>query len=158
LAPRQRITPTPYAITAQTANNLVGAVSSNQLAGVYPGAVTLDNAGNSFAGNGAGLVDVNAITLGGFGPGSFWQLHGNAGRSGENFLGTTDNQALEFKVNGQRAVRIEPSSTTPNLIGGYFGNSVSGAVGATIGGGGGADEANQIMEDFATIGGGSANW
>ena len=48
-----------------------------------------------------------------------------------NFLGTTDNVALELKVNGQHAaLRIEPAAdasfgSVPNLIGGYGGNSVS---------------------------------
>jgi len=38
-----------------------------------------------------------------------WELTGNAGTTaGTNFLGTTDAKALEFKVNGTRALRLEP--------------------------------------------------
>ncbi len=68
----------------------------------------------------------------------YWQLTGNSGTNpSTNFLGTTDNQALELRVNNARALRLEPNATSPNLIGGYSGNSVtSGAYGATIGGGG----------------------
>jgi hypothetical protein len=53
-----------------------------------------------------------------------------------DFLGTTDAQALELKVNGQRAFRLEPTTNSPNLIGGWSGNSVdAGVFGATINGG-----------------------
>ena len=67
-----------------------------------------------------------------------WSLTGNAGTTpGTNYLGTSDNQALELKVNGARALRLEPNATSPNLIGGYSGNWFTpGVYGATIGGGG----------------------
>ncbi len=97
-----------------------------------------------------------------------WSLAGNAGTTlGTDFLGTTDNQALELKVNGARALRIEPNAVSPNLIGGYSGNTVSaGHGGGTIGGGGqagstcgsGSDPCgNQVTGDGGTIGGGEAN-
>ena len=42
---------------------------------------------------------------------SYWKLSGNASTTpGTNFLGTTDNQALEFKVNGARVLRLEPNA------------------------------------------------
>ena len=72
----------------------------------------------------------------------FWTASGNAGTApGSHFLGTTDNQPLELKVNNQRGFRMEyatnASYQTVNLLGGYSGNSIgSGTVGATIGGGG----------------------
>ncbi len=57
---------------------------------------------------------------------SGWSLTGNAGTTpGTNYLGTSDNKALELKVNGARALRIEPNATSPNLVGGYSGNSVT---------------------------------
>jgi hypothetical protein len=65
---------------------------------------------------------------------------------------------LEVRVNDQGALRIEPTTSTPNLIGGYGGNSVSGsAVGATIGGGGQAGTINRAMADFVTVSGGEGN-
>ena len=112
LSPRQKITPTPYAITA-------GNLASNGLAGIYANAVTFSNQANSFAGNGSGLSNVNALTLGGVSANGFWRTGGNTGTSpGPNFLGTADNQPLELQVNGARALRLEPNgSSSPSLVG-----------------------------------------
>jgi hypothetical protein len=88
-----------------------------------------------------------------------WSLGGNSGTiAGTQFLGTTDNTALELKVNNERALRIEPTSTGPNLIGGYSGNSVTpGVSGATIAGGGGGSGVNTVTDNWGTIGGGIDN-
>jgi hypothetical protein len=52
----------------------------------------------------------------------------------------------------------EQNGTSPNLIGGYSGNSVSGGVvGATIGGGGNSGDLNLATGDYGTVGGGSGN-
>ena len=104
---------------------------------------------------------------------NFWALGGNAGtKAGSNFLGTTDNQPLELKVNGQRALRFEPNTNgAPNILGGSPANRVGpnpNAVGVTIAGGGAmsvspfdelfqGDFANVADSYFATIGGGFAN-
>jgi hypothetical protein len=72
-----------------------------------------------------------------------------------NFLGTTDNQALELKVNGARAYRLQPGTDSPNVIGGYSGNSVgAGVSGATITGGGsnaGSNSIGDVNSAFAVI-------
>ncbi len=60
VVPRQPITVAPYAIAA---GSVTGIVPSGSLAGTYSGAVTFNNAGNSFAGNGAGLTGLNASQL-----------------------------------------------------------------------------------------------
>ncbi len=92
---------------------------------------------------------------------TFWSLTGNASTNpGTDFLGTTDNQPLVVKVNGQRALRIEPtdSDDAPNIIGGWSGNSVAdGVVGATIAGGGLKDYPNQVTANYGTVGGGYYN-
>ena len=95
---------------------------------------------------------------------AFWKAGGNEGTiAGTNFLGTTDEQALELKVNGQRAFRLEPTTGSPNVIGGFAGNSVpSGARGVTIAGGGVEDGVNAAVRQFgtpnySTIGGGANN-
>ena len=106
LDPRQPLTPSPYAVFAGGASNLVGAVSSANLAGTYSQAVNLSNPGNIFAGNGAGVTNVNAVSLNGLGSGAFWQLGGNNVASGQ-FLGSTNNQPVEIKVDGVRVVRLE---------------------------------------------------
>jgi hypothetical protein len=87
-----------------------------------------------------------------------WSLTGNLGTTpATSFLGTTDNQALELKVNNLRALRLEPNGTSANVVGGFSGNSATGAFGATIGGGGQAGFANQATANFATVGGGDNN-
>jgi hypothetical protein len=101
----------------------------------------------------------------GTGGGSGWSLSGNAGTTpGTNFLGTTDNQPLELDVNGGRALRLEPGKnaafpSSPNLIGGFSGNSVGvGVSGATIGGGGrGLNGENSVTASFGTVAGGHRN-
>ena len=91
---------------------------------------------------------------------SFWSLTGNAGTvPGTNYLGTSDNAALEIRVNNTRALRIEPSGEAPNLIGGWWENYVdAGVVGAAIGGGGSGEWGeNRVGDDFGTVGGGQGN-
>ena len=165
LNPRQKITPTPYAITA---SNVTGVVGSGSLSGTYSSAVTLNNAGNGFTGNGAGLTSLNANNLAsGTVPaaalGNAWKITGNAGTTpGTHFIGTTDNQALDFRVNNTRAFRLQPNTNgAPTVIGGSSSNSVTANVaGATIGGG----DQNFIQSFpfaesyFATISGGSSNF
>jgi hypothetical protein len=151
------------------------ALSNLNLVGIYSNAVAFSNAadmfGGSFSGNGAGLANVNAATLGGLSVGSFWEGLGNAGTSptNGNFLGTTDNQPLELRVNGQRALRLEPNTNgMPNVIGGAPNNFVDpGIVGATIAGGGALNQtissfmpgpsSNHVSDIFGTIGGGRLN-
>ncbi len=93
--------------------------------------------------------------------GDYWALAGNAGTTpGSHFLGTTDNQPLEVRVNGSRALLIQSNGSNygPNLIGGYSGNSVSaGLVGATIGGGGASGYENSVTGNYGTVGGGWDN-
>lgn len=92
--------------------------------------------------------------------GTGWSLTGNAGTTpGTNFLGTTDNQALEIKVNNLRVFRFEPNGTSPNLIGGNISNWItSGVFGATISGGGWTSSGpNRVTDQFGTIGGGAYN-
>lgn len=196
LSPRQQLTPTPYALTASNltgmlpVSQLSGTLPSANLGGTYSGAVTFTNAANSFrgtfTGNGAGLTSLNASQLssgtvpdGRLGANvartnQVWLLGGNAGTTpGVNFLGTTDNQPLELRVNRLRGLRLEDNGdgsdggTTPdgapNVIGGAPNNWVaSGVVGATISGGGaanwsGSPRPNSVSADYATIGVGRQN-
>jgi hypothetical protein len=89
-----------------------------------------------------------------------WHVTGNSSTTpGTNFLGTTDNQALEIKVNGARAFRFEPKTIAVNLLGGWNGNTISASkIGATISGGGQSSLQNSITESFGTIGGGDSNY
>jgi trimeric autotransporter adhesin len=182
LTPRQPLTATPYAVTAGNltgpvpAGQLSGAVPSANLVGTYSGALTLNNAANSLSGSGAGLTALNASQLtSGTVPdvrlaanvartNQVWLLGGNAGTTpGTHSVGTTDNQPLEFKVNDQRVLRIEPAMNSfygysPNLLGGHSGNIISnGFVGAVIAGGGAEANPNRVEADFGTVSGGRRN-
>ena len=82
-------------------------------------------------------------------------------------LGTTDNNALDIRVNNARVMRYEPNAISPNVIGGSPANSVTvGVRGATIAGGGvpsnadpnfGGPAPNQVTDAYGTVGGGYAN-
>jgi endosialidase-like protein/collagen triple helix repeat protein len=96
-----------------------------------------------------------------------WSLTGNSGTIvGTDFLGTTDNNALDIRVNNARVMSYLPAvknaneDTSPDVLGGDAGNTVGAAVqGATIAGGGfsGASSPNSVQADFGTIGGGFDN-
>jgi hypothetical protein len=54
--------------------------------------------------------------------------------------------------------RMLPHSTSPNIIGGYLGNTISiGVAGATIAGGGISTGFNRVTDQHGTIGGGAGN-
>ena len=176
LQPRQKLLSTPYAITAA---NLAGTLPTSQLSGVLPPAalagnysnpLNFTNPSNSLAGSGTGLTALNASQLtSGIVPAAAlnnaWKTAGNAGTTpGAQFLGTTDNQPLELKVNNQRGLRLEPGvSNSVNVIGGWAGNTVAaGVTGGTIAGGGaglseGAPVSNSVAANFGAVSGGAAN-
>lgn len=114
-----------------------------------------------------GVIDILDIQLtsghwnqsGAFSSGG-WNLTGNAGTTpGTNYIGASDNQALQLRVNNSRALLIQPNVTgSHNLVGGYNGNSVTaGAYGGVIAGGGIIGYLNTVTDHFGAVGGGSAN-
>lgn len=191
LTPRQKITSAPYALTAGNLSGLLpasqisGALPSAQLSGTYSGNLTFNNASNFFSGNGAAMTALNASQLtSGTVPDArlsgniartnqAWSMSGNSGTIPGNFLGTTDNQPLEFMVNNSRVLRIEPNGDgndfgtdldgAVNLIGGSSVNVMgAGVVGSTIAGGGstnwwGAAYTNVVLSDYGFLGGGLGN-
>ncbi len=87
-----------------------------------------------------------------------WALNGNSGTAGAGFVGTTDNTALTIGVNGAAALRIIPQAQSPNIAGGYSGNTVAADMyGQTIAGGGAYFYENRVMNTFGTVGGGRKN-
>lgn len=179
LTPRQALTPAPYAIYSGNVSGagISGTINSSSIATGSIGANQLANASVTSAklADGATLAELldddgvgsglDADLLDGLQASAFWQLGGNAGTTpGTHFLGTTDNQPVEFKVNNQRALRLEFNTNgAPNVIGGSLVNFVAaGVTGATIGGGGaqyffGSGYTNQVRADFGTVGGGGGN-
>jgi len=124
-------------------------------------AVASVSSNGKFSGDGSGLTGL-------------WKTTGNAGTvAGTDFIGTTDNQAFEIRVNNQRALRIEPNATSPNIALGNPANQAGGSFdyGATVSGGGsGATNcynpdtglsdrscANRASGGYSTIAGGRSN-
>lgn len=60
LAPRQQVTPTPYAITAE---GVAGVIPSGNISGTYGNQVAFNNANNNFTGIGSNLTTLNASQL-----------------------------------------------------------------------------------------------
>jgi hypothetical protein len=193
LTPRQPLTPTPYATFAASLAN--GAVDSPQLAG---GAVTASKIASNAVTNAKiadGAVDTAqlagaAVTSGKVADGTlqpadlnlgnfdrtFWKVGGNAGTS-TDFIGTTDDQPFDVRVNNVRVMRYrfntDPSrsvTNAPNVIGGSSinGTVTTSVVGATIAGGGGSitndtftggylESPNRVTANFGTVSGGDGN-
>jgi trimeric autotransporter adhesin len=100
--------------------------------------------------------------------GNDWSLTGDSGTNpATNFIGTTDNQALNLRVNNARGLRLAPASDgtnqSPNVIGGMADNSVTAGVHSAVIGGGGrgtpslAASANRVTDHQGTVGGGANN-
>ena len=98
-----------------------------------------------------------------------WDTEGNAGTNpASNFIGTTDNQPLVFRVNNIPQLRIFPQSVSPNFVAGSPVNSAAlGGNGQVIAGGGRASNdcgaagtascANTAQNNYATVSGGRGN-
>lgn len=100
----------------------------------------------------------------------YWLLKGNAGTNpATDFIGTTDNQPLIFKVDSEEVASLEweagRSASSPNTWHGSVLNrlqsqlppSVQSIGGRSVGGGGEFQAPNLATDDFTTIGGGKGN-
>jgi hypothetical protein len=191
VTPRQPLTPTPNAHYAFLAGTVPGGsitsaklgVDSVTSAALQNNAVTGAKIANGqvvrslnglrdsvllAAGENTTLAtNGNTLTVSGSGD---WKLGGNAGTTAANFIGTTDNQPLALKVNGATALRIDPTVSAPNIVGGLnsflptvIGANVRGAVVAggnapagPVNGFGGGDF-HAVYDSDGTIGGGFGN-
>jgi len=146
LTPRQPLTATPYALYSLSADPLV---MQRRVAGTCATGYAIREVLPD------GSVTCEAVG----GGGDAWLLTGNSGTvPGTNFVGTTDSAALVFKVNNERALRLESTPGSPNVIGGYIGNwAYSGVYGASIGGGGESASENLVTDHYGTVGGGAGN-
>jgi hypothetical protein len=125
---------------------------------------------SSFSGNGSGLSNVNAATVGGVGASGFAQLAvPNLFSASQSINGNlTLSGSLNNTLTLQSDVTVNQEESA-NVIGGFGGNSTvpansvaSGVVGATIAGGGGTlsggfVEPNTVTVAWGTIGGGAGN-
>jgi hypothetical protein len=169
LAPRQPITPMPYAILAFRAT-LASAASGVANDSVFASGIASGQVVKSLNGlhdevvlsagpNVTLTTNGNALTLAAAGGGAAggWSTTGNAGTDvATNFLGTIDNQPLEIRVNGLRAGLVVPAEGAPNVILGAAANSIaSGTPGSSILGG--TNNAIQATAGYSLIGGGEGN-
>src|SRR5215469_2082049 len=162
----------PIWINSSTLGNSMMSQSSglvNVAGGVS--AIGAVNAG-SFTGNGSGLSNVNAATLGGYGSSAFALVGASntftASQTIEGNLNLTgsvnDTLTLQGNLNGSGG------DVGANVIGGFGGNSsapgnsvASGVLGATIAGGGGSHPSqygfvtNTVTANWGTVGGGGLN-
>jgi hypothetical protein len=186
LTPRQPVNPAPYSLFAPVAASAeAAAANSVTSSSIQNNAITAnkiatgqvvksvnglsDNVSLTAGANVTLTPSGNSLTIAAANAGgTSWSLTGNSGTTpGTDFLGTTDNQALELRVNNHRGLRLEYASSSAvgvqfNSIGGSSINQVMSAVaGATISGGGQGtshgDLPNLVQADFGTIGGGSGN-
>ena len=169
---RQALTAAPYALYAPTAGTAANVTNGVYTTGAYADPAWLTSlAGSKISGavataTTAGGVPWSGVTgiPAGFADGvddvgSDWRLTGNSGTTpGTHWIGTNDSQALVFKVSGSQALRLEPDSTSPNIIGGRSNNTVaSGVHGATISGGGSFNSPNLVTDTYGVVGGGYGN-
>ena len=127
---------------------------------------------NTLSGNGAGVTNVNAATLGGLPSGAFAQL----GAPNTFTMSQTINGNLTLSGSINNSLTLQGNLTDSNLdqsanvIGGFGGNNTfpgnsvaSGVVGATIAGGGGGllvgnfAYPNVVTGTWGTVGGGANN-
>lgn len=179
LSPRERVQSVAYALrSASVAPGAIdaaaladGAVTGAKLAGGSVSNVHLATGAVTSTTIQDGAIMPEDMNLGSF-QGTFWQTGGNAGLvPGSNFLGTTDGSPLDFRVNNQRALRLQSTDTLffsgiPNLIAGASANVVringifpnaNVAVGAAIGGGGDDASPNVVADDYGVVAGGFGN-
>ncbi|MDB6025965.1 MAG: hypothetical protein JWM68_2188, partial [Verrucomicrobiales bacterium] len=180
LTPFTRLTAAPFALDAQNAQTVAnGSITAVKLApGAISGTASLSLTGSTLQLNDAGgsaSVNLSSITST-----NSWKLDGNNVSSGQ-FIGSTNNQALEFRVNGERSLTLEPlqskTSGSGSLANTYWGKNViagdtnnavdANTVGAVIAGGGGIAQftafgvpeihSNAVTGFFGTVGGGLGN-
>jgi len=149
LAPRTALSTVPYAQRAHSVDDSVLTVSKLDGAGASKGQV-LKWDGSQWV---PAADEVGSVS------GSIWNLSGNSGTSpGDDFLGTTDDKDLVFKVNNTASLRIMPDDTTASIIMGDSSNTIGPDLSGSVIGGGGYNAApNQITGSFSVISGGISN-
>ena len=100
-----------------------GSVGPSQLSGTYTSALSFSNASNDFTGDGSGLTNVDADTLGGSLPSAFQPAGSYATLGSNNFTGT------QFISSGSGNAIEATSTVGPNSgATGYFENTNGGTI------------------------------
>ncbi|MBL9176316.1 MAG: hypothetical protein JNL10_22425, partial [Verrucomicrobiales bacterium] len=166
LAPRQALSPVPYALRALEGNEgppgPSGPKGDTGVAGPAgpPGPQGIPGAPGATGPVGpVGPQGPPGDVLG-------WSLTGNSGTDpAANFLGTTDDKPLVFRVGGTPGLRLLVGTALLgdrgiNVLAGDSGNTIAeglGVVGATVAGGGFPGSPNRAEALGATVGGGGGN-
>lgn len=180
LLPDQPLGSVPYAMMAGRVP--FGSIDANQLAGwsvteqkIATGAVTSNKLANGSVT--ADKLAADSVTSAAIADGTiteadlhadlrtwtFWRLDGNTGTDPDgDFIGTSDNQPLHFRVNDQRVLRLEYTEWdpiyedgAPNIIAGSPNNWIEpGRKGSALLGG----YFHQCKGDFSVVAGGYFNW
>jgi hypothetical protein len=149
LLPLQPLTPAPYSLYAENSGGVTnGSISAAQLnTGGAPAS------GQVLEFNGSSLQWITPA--GGAGG---WSLTGNAGTTGSDFLGTTDDEPLTQRVNNATGLVLSPGpANTPNLTVGPFAAAALGGAGINVLSGGYAGGYNIVYPNYSTIAGGFNN-
>ena len=87
----------------------------------------------SLSGNNLSISDGSTVDLSGITPNGIWSTSGNSGTNeNSDFIGTTDDQALVFKVNNLSAGRVDNSESNTSF--GYLSNqSFNGILNSSFG-------------------------
>jgi hypothetical protein len=166
LWPRQPLTATPYALYALDAAEDGGGIGGSGTPNFVPKFTDATTIADSVLYETSGNVGIGTTT-----PGEKLDVDGGIQASGtiksgnsitiDGTLNTISSDAdLELHVSSGRGLRIEPHSQSPNLVGGFAGNSANG-VGNTVSGGGSDTRPNVAGDNYTTnwaaIGGGQGN-
>lgn len=122
-------------------------------------------AGTCAAGNAIRTVAADgSVVCESTGGASGWSLSGNS-LGGSEFLGSSNNAQLQFRVNNQQVALYTNDAISPNVLHGKSGNATTAGVrGAVIAGGGTSSDpdldlngTNVVLDAYGVIGGGVAN-
>jgi len=150
--------PVPYALVAGLAGSVTNnAITSSKLA---PGAVTAP-AISTFAPPSPGQVLTfmpTGMVWTTLSSPLAWLLSGNNVAPGD-FLGSTNDQVVDVRVNNARVMRFQPDAQAPQIVGGHSANrtAVTNVPGAIIAGGGSAFNPHYIGGRYATVSGGAGH-
>jgi formylglycine-generating enzyme required for sulfatase activity len=150
LAPRQQVTPAPYAIFANTASNLSGTVSAAQINSVIPSSLLPNfQASANYATIGGGIQNTSRAAYSVVGGGTLNTASGGDATVGGGNVNTAS--GTDSTVSGGYNNTAGNFST----VGGGYQNNARGMTfgDATVSGGTG----NNATNDFSTVGGGQYN-
>jgi hypothetical protein len=153
LGARRPLLAVPHALHAATAGNLTGNAAA-QVAAVQSALVATNNALAAAVVAATNSAIANLLA----GANTFTSSQTINGTLAAGALGGLAGAALDVQVDGARALRLEPTGISPNVVAGHGSNTVTnGNFGAAVAGGGSGAKPQRIGGNYAFIGGGEGN-